>query len=1024
MDSQLQLEQAIRDGDLTRVEESLRGGADVNKRVNGQLPACMAISDGEEEIAICLLRHGTDLSLPPLRPPGSRRGARPRPAPGVSDGFFAHSLRSAKDAASSVAVSAAMIYGLFALHYWLPNRATRHVCGILDPFTPLGSEFVHLFKSSLPWPTQPFQGRRHLMLLLGIHWLSHLLHGVPKAWAEALLSWSLRGTFGRVLVLWASDVMIQRGLQLARRSREPAPTVFAGLEVTETFLASGFKSEQLLLALLEQGLFSTIYVEKSVGSAPENRLIAAVWEVCAHQGYITAIQELMDLGVPVDFNASSTNSGRIKNTALSMATWRRDVRLVEILLGRGADANARTSHWGPTPLILAFQQRPPLTDKNHEIQRLVTLLIDAGAMINLADGAGRTALSYAAEFSSIEVFRALLRHGADPRVVDLKGSAAAHYACWQTDAVDFMDLLLEYETIAELDIPNNNGYTPFLFTVSIDRVDLADRLIKAGADPFVVTSDGLTALQLAALYGPEEMLKLLLRVGVDVNAGTMGGETALVRACRRTTGRALPVLLLLEGGAETNVVSQHGFPLHLACRWSSRCRKDPHDYSDQLETIRLLIKHGAEVNAEYTNERMHENVEKNVTPIGLVASHAPIAIKAKAIGILLEAGAKPNGLDDRRRPALLAVCSKSCDIDSEGSAETECIELLLLHGADVGIKDYRGMTCFHHAAGSKNFRAMKACLEHLPIRPHRLDIKDSLGRTPLHIACDDTHWMSQADYREWSRHMRSGNTAYANWHVSLESSLTLSLLRIGDADPYEEDTNSATALHMAAKAGNPRIMAILLLWTGPSLLYDFPDRCQRLAFHYAVRSVDVTQMLIRYYQHNAVIHDEYFDVVQCGEEEVSSRIHIVGKMLERVGEEMAKQRHTAAYPDAVWDEHEHPMPWRVGVYNSRDQFGNTPLHYAVVAGCVGVVRLYMDVLGADASVTNNDGETALDFSMAHGHRECAAVILEKAPEMARGIALDKGFATSNDVLPCRKAAVEFVKELEKTYIWGVYGEAI
>jgi len=165
--------------------------------------------------------------------------------------------------------------------------------------------------------------------------------------------------------------------------------------------------------------------------------------------------------------------------------------------------------------------------------------------------------------------------------------------------------------------------------------------------------------------------------------------------------------------------------------------------------------------------------------------------------------------------------------------------------------------------------------------------------------------MTQSKFLTWSQHQRSGDD-YANWHVSLESNLTLQILHKVGADLYAKDSNGATTLHILAKAANPRIMATLLLWTGPSLLFDSEDKCKRLAFHYAARSVEVTRMLLYFYKHNSVEYEDYFDVLVFDEPSDGTHVRIKNKMIERVSKELESRKYRRSRPDAVWDKDGYP----------------------------------------------------------------------------------------------------------------------
>ncbi|KAK6855075.1 hypothetical protein PG995_008607 [Apiospora arundinis] len=73
LDAQSLLEQAILSGSVQDVEKSHALGADVTKPIDGCLPVCIAIQNGEDDVAISLLRlHPVDnlrLQPPPPSPP-------------------------------------------------------------------------------------------------------------------------------------------------------------------------------------------------------------------------------------------------------------------------------------------------------------------------------------------------------------------------------------------------------------------------------------------------------------------------------------------------------------------------------------------------------------------------------------------------------------------------------------------------------------------------------------------------------------------------------------------------------------------------------------------------------------------------------------------------------------------------------------------------------------------------------------------------------------------------------------------
>src|SRR5258706_9534945 len=85
------------------------------------------------------------------------------------------------------------------------------------------------------------------------------------------------------------------------------------------------------------------------------------------------------------------------------------LRIGRLLIGAGADVNAKQMRFGWTPLMSAYYSAA-----------FARLLIDAGADVSARDDSGRTALHSAIR---PDVFRVLLEAGADARVKDAKGNS-------------------------------------------------------------------------------------------------------------------------------------------------------------------------------------------------------------------------------------------------------------------------------------------------------------------------------------------------------------------------------------------------------------------------------------------------------------------------------------------------------------------------------------------------------------------------------------------------------------------------
>ena len=110
-------------------------------------------------------------------------------------------------------------------------------------------------------------------------------------------------------------------------------------------------------------------------------------------------------------------------------------------------------------------------------------------------------------------------------------------------------------------------------------------LIKAGADKEARDQDGFTALMLAAREGNNEALKMLLGAGADKEGKNNQDFTALIMAAQE--GKNESVKMLLNAGANIDIMSTGSTGEWSALRWAIA-------YGN-YETCELLITHRANV---------------------------------------------------------------------------------------------------------------------------------------------------------------------------------------------------------------------------------------------------------------------------------------------------------------------------------------------------------------------------------------------------------------------------------------------
>ena len=233
-------------------------------------------------------------------------------------------------------------------------------------------------------------------------------------------------------------------------------------------------------------------------------------------------------------------------TPLVFASREGDAESAKYLLDAGADIN-QTTEYGWTPL---------LTATNNRHYKLGALLMERGADVNIANKGGWTPIYLATDNRNIEggdypvpkpdmdhleYIRMLLDHGADPnaRAKDNTLTRTIFTMQWFYEA----------------------GCTPFIRAAQSSDTALMQLLLDYGADPFMATDNGDTALTAAGGIGwvegvtyersqkenAEAIRMLLDDVGLDPNVANKEGRTALMGAALK--GRNEVVEMLVAHGA-------------------------------------------------------------------------------------------------------------------------------------------------------------------------------------------------------------------------------------------------------------------------------------------------------------------------------------------------------------------------------------------------------------------------------------------------------------------------------------------
>jgi ankyrin repeat protein len=296
------------------------------------------------------------------------------------------------------------------------------------------------------------------------------------------------------------------------------------------------------------------------------------------------------------------------NTVLHEAVDKGSLPIAEALLTAGADPN-RTDHEGKTPLAIAQEkgfkdlvamlqsrtavhsprpsgaQPPDVAWRAASEGRLSVLqqLIANGASVNATDAEKATPLHKAAAAGQIPVVKWLAEHGAKLNAKMRNRSTPLLLAAdaGQTDVVTFLVLLK-----ADVEAAERGGHTPFTAAVVNEHLEIADFLLRHGANPNHRTEAILNMTALMHVAGQKllKAVEFLLAAGADATLCDARGQNALHHAVSGAVAHkvvdigpdedlpegppenALPIIeRLLASGADPNVRDEEGkTPLNYA----------------------------------------------------------------------------------------------------------------------------------------------------------------------------------------------------------------------------------------------------------------------------------------------------------------------------------------------------------------------------------------------------------------------------------------------------------------------------
>ncbi len=288
--------------------------------------------------------------------------------------------------------------------------------------------------------------------------------------------------------------------------RLPQPSLFAFDVEKLRFEARNVMREKAVSS------YDAILTQK-LGSGPEALTNAAAG------GLVTQVAMLLDAGA--DPNSLYPAGGQ---TSLHLAAFNGHLRVVELLIKRGADVNRRDKN-GKTPLDYALMQTGESSAVLARRQAIADILRAAGG-----------------------------RHGAaTPDKTPAGPATDLHQAIQSGDEPAFMEALNQGASIDGI----HETETPLTRALRERRTKMVAELRRRGCSLVATGAYGLTPLHYAAMQLDMELIRACLAAKADVNAASARGETPLMTIIRPYTSfggdpMLQAVELLLASGADPN----------------------------------------------------------------------------------------------------------------------------------------------------------------------------------------------------------------------------------------------------------------------------------------------------------------------------------------------------------------------------------------------------------------------------------------------------------------------------------------
>lgn len=328
---------------------------------------------------------------------------------------------------------------------------------------------------------------------------------------------------------------------------------------------------------------------------------------------------------------------------------------------------------GNTSIVIA-------TEKNYT--KIVEYLLEKGANPSTISASnkfkGLSLLEIALDNNNGEIFKALIKKGADYKFIDNNGKSVLHRAA-EKGVMNIIQVLLDAKM--DVNLKDKDGNTALLLAVDKNRQTTVKFLLDNQSNINATNSELLTTVMLATKNGNREMVNLLILRGANINAANQKGQTALFMALENDQMDILKDLI--QSNADIHYKNKNNCTILMELGKADLGKRT----IKAIEIIKLLLDKSANIN--------ETDLEGNTA-----LSYAVSKSNFEMIAYLISKGADLKLQNKLSQTALHKIINDSIAQNIDMDLTRQSIYLLALSGVDINGKNDQGSNALIQAIQS------------------------------------------------------------------------------------------------------------------------------------------------------------------------------------------------------------------------------------------------------------------------------------------------------------------------------------